>query len=168
MIWQQAHCQGGASGCNAPTNNSQNIKVKHIDQPAKKMCDTLPHLHGASRTSVVRDSSFPKTYVYSIRFVGCYSWHYTIKELILWSSQRCYLQLDIHNIHTQYMCNRELNSYINIYMYVHLHCKALHYLCTWPGYGPVWAGTYSIIWHSNIHIIITLPLVDVKLWVCQQ
>jgi endonuclease IV len=32
----QAHSQGSANGCNAPTRNLQNIKEnKHADQPAK-------------------------------------------------------------------------------------------------------------------------------------
>lgn len=52
----QAHIQGGAIGCTAPTinlaartRNLQNIKDKHADQPAKKKtCDTLPHPRVAS------------------------------------------------------------------------------------------------------------------------
>jgi hypothetical protein len=33
----EARRQGGASGCNSPTRNLQNIKDKRADQPAKKL-----------------------------------------------------------------------------------------------------------------------------------
>lgn len=49
----QAHIQGGAIGCTAPTinlaartRNLQNIKDKHADQPAKKKKRATPcHIH---------------------------------------------------------------------------------------------------------------------------
>lgn len=99
LLWEQDHNQEGAGGCNAPTRNFHNIKVKRNDQTAKKMCNCLPHLHGVSWTNVVRENSLSKVYVYAIRSVGCYSTHYAIKVLILWSWQR--ISIIWNYIHTE-------------------------------------------------------------------
>jgi hypothetical protein len=44
-----------------------------------------------------------------------------------------YLYFYMHSI---YMHNRALYTYINVRTYIHLHLKPLHQLCSWSGHGP--------------------------------
>jgi hypothetical protein len=55
--------------------------------------------------------------------VQCYTAYYVIKVLILWSWQRYFLHLCIHNVYSQYMYNTAL--YTHIYKHSYLCAPAL-------------------------------------------
>ena len=78
--------------------------------------------------------SFTKMYtlMYARGFVQCYRAHYVIEVLILWSWQMLFLCLCIHNVYTDY-----IYEHTALYStYTLPHCKPLHQLCSWSGYGP--------------------------------
>jgi hypothetical protein len=100
---------GGGGGMHRPiaravttldvrTRHMQNIKYKPADQPAKK-CVTPYRIHSLPLlNAVVGNNSFSKLYAHAGCFVRCCRGRYIIEVLILWSWQRRFLRLCIHNI----------------------------------------------------------------------
>ena len=132
--------QGGASGYKAPASNLaaparnlQNIKNKQADQPVKKQGHPMTPTCCLSWISVVGPQLIFKNVCMCKMFCTMlYRRHYVIKVLILWSWQRHFLCLCIHNVYTQY--NSALHPYINLCTYIHPHWKPLHPLCSQFGY----------------------------------
>jgi hypothetical protein len=78
-------------------------------------------------TAVVGNNSLSKMYIYARCFVQCYKAHCGAKVLILWSWQRRFLRLCIHNIHT-----RTIEHYIRMYVYAPvLEAAATTMLMVW-------------------------------------
>jgi hypothetical protein len=86
---------------------AQNIKTNMLISPLKEG-NTISHTHVASvELPWLETTHFQKMYVYGRHSVQCYTAHYVIKVLILWSRRRHFSHLYIQ-INTQDMYNRTL------------------------------------------------------------
>jgi hypothetical protein len=85
--------------------NLQNIKYRHDDQPAQKRAEPY-RIH---MLQLLNRHSSKKLMLKNVcickMFVQCCAAHYVIKLLILWSWQRRFLRLCIHNICTHNLQN---------------------------------------------------------------
>ena len=137
-------------GCNAPTRNwmyplgicklsKTNIlisQLKNVRNPTISTCCLC-------WTAVGGDKSFSKKYIYARCFVQCYTAHYVITVLILWSWQRRSIRLCIHNIYTQYMYNRELHTHVSVCTHAPaLDAAALPVFVVWL---RTWFLSYSYV-----------------------
>jgi hypothetical protein len=85
------------------------LMTQSADQPAKKNLRRPTASKSCPCWAVaVQKNSFSKLYVYARWFVRCYRTNYVSKMLILWSWQRRFFRLRIHNIYPEYMYNRAL------------------------------------------------------------
>jgi hypothetical protein len=71
----------GGENLDEPCRNLQNVKDKHPDQPAKKMCAASGFTYCICSTAVVGDNSFSEMCVYARRVLHCCRVHYVINVL---------------------------------------------------------------------------------------
>jgi hypothetical protein len=124
----EARSQGGTSGCNAHSRNSQNIKDKHADQHAK--IRTTPH----------RIFLLPLLN----RRVRA---HYVIK--VFWYWKRCFLRICLHNTY-KHMYNRALYTYRKLCTYAPaVEAAATTVFMVWLRAWNYWPNVTASRWMLN-------------------
>jgi hypothetical protein len=114
-------------------------QMQYADQPAKNVVHLTVSMCCLCWTAVVQNHKFSKMCVYARGFVqGCRA-HYVIQLLILWSWQRPFLHVCIHNtlihsifiiVHYMHM-QTYVNTYVNICKYIYIYIYI--YICTHTG-----------------------------------